>query len=82
MNDRMTYLLRIGCLLCAILLPACCPTLKTTTRQYGTVMQQEAEAFKILIQRCKAGNQDLCDEALRKAQAMKVPANELAKIEE
>ena len=62
--------------------PACCPTLKTTTRQYGVVMQQEAETLEILIQRCKAGNQALCDEALRKAQAMKVTADELAQIEE
>ena len=82
MNDRMIYLLRIGCLLCALLLPACCPTLKTTTRQHGVVIQQEAETLEVLIKRCKAGNQALCDEALRKAQAMKVAANELAKIEE
>lgn len=45
-------------------------------------MQQEAETLEVLIQRCKAGNQDLCDEALRKAQAMKVAANDLAQIEE
>lgn len=81
-SQHIDTLRRIGCLLGVILLPACCPTLKTTTRQHGEVMQQEAKTLEALIKRCKAGNQALCDEALRKAQAMKVAANDLAQIEE
>lgn len=63
-----------------LLLSGCCTSLKTSVRDHGEVMQEEAETLEELIERCKAGSEAMCDEALRKAQAMQVSAGELADI--